>query len=174
MKRWHTGHIEPFWTKQSITKLNYERPANLSADQDTLKWRRLGYIDTKEHLTGLLCDMKKPQPAWNPQLIDWFEKEYGVQDTGTSYFKMITDSILPVHADSFTEYRKLFNCKRTDCIRVIIFPMDWESGHYFEIEGEPIVNWKAGDYVMWQDNVPHMAANIGATPRYTIQLTGHK
>ena len=31
---------------------------------------------------------------------------------------------------------KLFNCKRTDCIRAS-FPMDWESGHYFEIEGEP-------------------------------------
>ena len=44
MKLWHTGHIEPFWTKQSITKLNYERPANLSADQDTLKWRRLGIL----------------------------------------------------------------------------------------------------------------------------------
>ena len=33
--------------------------------------------------------------------------------------------------------------------------MDWESGHYFEIEGETTtVNWKAGDFVMWQDNVP--------------------
>jgi hypothetical protein len=37
----------------------------------------------------------------------------------------------------------------------------------------PLVQWKAGQVVEWAYNTPHMAANIGKTPRYTLQITGH-
>ena len=171
-ENWHRGHIEPFWTKQSITSLNYET-SKASPDQNFVKWKRLGYIDQQSHLTGKLCDMKKKQPSWNSDLVHWFETTYNVKDTGSSYFKMVTDTVLPVHSDSFSKYRTIFNCKQTDCIRIIIFPFDWASGHYFEIEDVAITDWRAGDYVMWRGNTPHMAANLGITPRYSIQLTGH-
>ena len=71
--------------------------------------------------------MKKKQPIWNSQLIDWFETTYKVRDTGINYFKMLTDSVLPVHIDTFTRYRTIFDCKQSDCVRVIVFPFDWES-----------------------------------------------
>jgi hypothetical protein len=38
---------------------------------------------------------------------------------------------------------------------------------------QPIVNWKAGHVVEWLYDTPHMAANIGLEPRYTLQITGH-
>ena len=47
-----------------------------------------------------------------------------------------------------------------------------EPGHYFEFDGEAVANWKAGDYVMWQADVPHAASNIGTEDRYTLQITG--
>lgn len=169
---WHRGHIEPFWSKQSITSLDYVR-SGPSADQNFLKWKRQGYIDNQVHLSGQLCDMRKPQPHWNDQLIEWFENTYNVRDVGTSYFKMITDSILPMHSDSFTKYRELFKCKQSDCLRIIVFPFDWQSGHIFEIEQTPIIAWSAGDYVCWKGDTPHMAGNMGIKPRYSIQLTGH-
>ena len=31
---------------------------------------------------------------------------------------------------------------------------------------------KKGDYVMWKNDVPHMAANLGRENRYTMQITG--
>jgi hypothetical protein len=49
---------------------------------------------------------------------------------------------------------------------------DWKSGHYFEIDGKPLVQWKRGDYAIWNYDVPHMAFNMGIEPRYTIQITG--
>ena len=170
--RWHRDNIEPFWSRESITSLNFQLE-KLSADQDLNKWTKLGYVAQPSRLTGLECDMKKKQPIWNSQLIDWFETTYKVRDTGINYFKMLTDTVLPVHIDTFTKYRTIFDCKQSDCVRVIVFPFDWESGHYFEIKNVAITNWSAGDYVMWQGEVPHMAANMGVTPRYSIQLTGH-
>jgi hypothetical protein len=49
---------------------------------------------------------------------------------------------------------------------------DWKPGHYLEIDGVGVVNWVAGDYFMWESNVPHAAANIGIEDRYTLQITG--
>jgi hypothetical protein len=34
--------------------------------------------------------------------------------------------------------------------------------------------WHRGDFVWWQRDVPHLAANIGIEDRYTLQLTGFK
>jgi hypothetical protein len=50
---------------------------------------------------------------------------------------------------------------------------DWKSGHYLEVMDRPIVNWQAGQVVEWTYDTPHMAANIGLEPRYTLQITGH-
>jgi hypothetical protein len=54
-----------------------------------------------------------------------------------------------------------------------VFLEDWQSGHYAEYNNQPYVNWKAGDCVYWQYDLSHMAANIGISPRFTLQITGH-
>ena len=57
--------------------------------------------------------------------------------------------------------------------RAVVFLEDWASGHYFEYSGNPLLQWPAGQVVEWDYDEPHMAANIGETPRYTLQITGH-
>jgi ectoine hydroxylase-related dioxygenase (phytanoyl-CoA dioxygenase family) len=59
-----------------------------------------------------------------------------------------------------------------DVGRAVIFLEDWKSGHYFEIDEVPIVNWKKGDYILWKNDTSHMAANLGKENRYTMQVTG--
>ena len=54
-----------------------------------------------------------------------------------------------------------------------MFLEDWQSGHYLELKGKPVTGWQAGFTPVWAYDAPHMAANIGATPRYTLQITGH-
>ena len=56
----------------------------------------------------------------------------------------------------------------------MIFLENWKSGHYFEIDGVPITNWTKGEYIFWEGDTPHMAANMGIEPRYTMQITGMK
>lgn len=170
--RWHKGHIDPFWTKRSFTSLNYIHES-FNNPADVMKWKRQGYVHPTSHYTGFLCDMRKKQPSWNGDIIKWFEDTYNVTDVGTSYYRMGTGVILPVHKDTYAKYRQIFNVRLKDCVRVVVYLEDWKSGHISEINGVPITNWRAGDYVFWKSDTPHLAANIGTEKRFTLQLTGH-
>jgi uncharacterized protein YijF (DUF1287 family) len=118
--------------------------------------------------------MRGQQPRWNEQFIKIY-KEMGWKDIGTSYYRMDTNTILPVHSDLYRRYVELFNLQGQEhwIHRAIVFLEDWSSGHYIEINGEAVTNWRAGDVIEWRYDQPHMAANIGLLPRYTLQITGH-
>ena len=172
-ERWHKGHIEPFWSKVSYTQLNYALES-FNNPSDMMKWKRQGYVHPQSHYTGFLCDMRKPQPAWNDSIIKWFEDTYSVKDVGTSYYRMGTGVILPTHKDTYKKYREIFGVRLKDCVRVVVYLEDWASGHISEVDGVPVTNWRAGDYVFWESDTPHLAANIGLDKRFTLQLTGHR
>jgi Zn-finger protein len=118
--------------------------------------------------------MSQKQPQWNESIVKWFEDTYDVKDVGTSYFRMETCHYLPTHSDTYDLYRKIVKCRLQDCFRVVIFLEDWKSGHISEIDGVPITDWRAGDYIAWESTTPHMAGNMGTDRRYTLQLTGHR
>ena len=168
---WGKGHIVPFWDNE-YKKLNYTLES-FNNPQDMVRWRRDGYVHPDSHFTGFMCDMRQQQPTWNSHLINWFADTFGVTDVGTSYYRMGTGVILPNHGDTYKRYIKLFGCNLENIVRALVMPEDWKSGHYLEVDGVPITNWKAGDYFWWRGDLTHMAANIGVEKRYTIQLTGH-
>ena len=85
---------------------------------------------------------------------------------------MSPGDILPYHSDSYKFYKELYNIKDSCTIsRTIIFLENWKAGHILEVEHKPIVQWSAGDLVTWNNDAPHMAANLGDEFRYTVQIT---
>ena len=161
--------IPPFWDDE-YKRLTYTQ--EMFNDLDTVaKWINQGY---SMKFTGHMCDMSNPQPSWNKKFIDIYT-EMGWQDIGTSYYRMDTGTVLPEHSDRYVKYIKLFNLqgKENTIRRAIVFLEEWSSGHYSECAREPYVNWHAGDVIEWSYDMPHMAANLGLTPRYTLQITGH-
>ena len=162
-------HIGKFWDDE-YKNLNYVRePFNDPESVNT--WVTQGYSGP---FTGMMCDMRTPQPSWNQQFVDIFAAR-GWKDIGTSYYKMDTGVVLPDHRDLYTRYVELFNLTGLEHTirRAIVFLEDWQSGHYAEYDHEPFVGWRAGDCVTWCNDTPHMAANLGLLPRYTLQITGH-
>lgn len=81
---------------------------------------------------------------------------------------------LPLHEDTFFKFAHVHNVDPYDCIRVNIFLEDWQSGHYFEINKIPILQWKQGDAVIIERNEPHLSGNMGLTTKFTMQVTGVK
>jgi hypothetical protein len=162
-------NIDPFWD-DSFKQLDYAVEA-FNNPADTAQWMEHGYPGK---FTGAMCDMRRPQPVWNPMFVKYFNR-LGWQDVGTSYYRMSSGTILPVHQDTYKRYIELFDLtgREHTIYRAIVFLEDWASGHYLEIDGEPIIKWTAGDVVTWCYDTPHMAANMGLTPRYTLQITGH-
>ena len=166
----HAKYKLPVFWDDEYKRLEYVRePFN---DPDSLaEWEKLGYTGP---FTGYMCDMRGQQPRWNEQFIKIY-KEMGWKDIGTSYYRMDTNTILPVHRDLYRRYVELFNLQGQEHTirRAIVLLESWQSGHYLEVAGKPYVNWSAGDAVEWIYDIPHMAANIGLEDRYTLQITGH-
>jgi len=161
--------IEPFWDG-SYKSLNYIQESFNDTDS-LIQWRKQGYRDP---FTGYMCDMRSPQPEWNNQFVEYFSKK-GWKNIGTSYYRMDTGVVLPTHKDLYKKYVDLFELKGCEqsIRRAIVFLENWQPGHYAEYADKPYVNWSKGDVVIWHYDLPHMAANLGLTPRYTLQITGH-
>lgn len=101
------------------------------------------------------------------QQFDWLDnKFYAVS-------KMRPGMILPIHSDKYAYFRSQNTIADNECVRrIIVFLEDWQSGHVSEVDGIPFTLWQQGDWISWTDDTPHMAANLGHTDRYTLQITG--
>lgn len=156
--------INTFWDDCYKTLPYHREPFNSSKMIN--QWRNNGF--TQEHFTGEMCDMRDNLPSWTNEFFTIFEgKHFGV-----CFYRMTTCNILPYHRDTYSYYKKIFDIKDSSIInRAVIFLEDWKPGHIFEIEGKSISNWIAGQYVLWNNDALHMAANLSISPRYTVQIT---
>jgi hypothetical protein len=161
--------IPVFWDDE-FKNLNYVNESFNDPDSVN-QWVNQGYYN---RFTGDMCDMRSPQPSWNCKFLKIFSA-MGWKDIGTSYYRMNTGTILPVHQDLYVKYIQLYNLKGLEhsIRRAVLFLEDWKSGHYGEYNGVAFVGWRAGDVIEWTYDLPHSAANLGIEPRYTLQITGH-
>lgn len=162
---WVQGNIEPWWAYQHRDLNWINEPFNNSNDLEV--WRNLGF--TQSRFTGDMYDMRSPEPSW----VIPFRKHIKLRHFSWSVYRMRPGDVLPCHSDSYARFCQLHSVTNIDCIRrYVIFLESWQSGHYFEIDQIPIINWQAGQWVYWQGDTKHLAANLGSTDRYTIQITG--
>ncbi len=165
-KKWHRGHIDPWWD-DSFKSLDY-RYTPLTNTEDEARWLQEGHGYFR-HLNGMTYTTKQGMPDYALRFLTIFDW----QNQGLVYFKMLPGDALPAHYDQYNTYRRIFNITDPNKIfRCIVFLEDWKSGHYFEIDKHCIANWQRGDYVYWKNDVSHAVANIGTEPRYTMQITG--
>ena len=160
------GHVKPFWDR-SYREFPYERQPLL--DSEITAWRQKGYTDFNK-FSGCMYSSKNPMPNW----ISGFENLFNLKNQTYLFYRMQTLEIMPEHQDHYQTYIKLFSPKIDNIKRVLVFLEDWKPGHYIEVAGQGHINWRAGDYVKWDNYVPHAAANIGVEDRYTLQITGEE
>jgi len=164
-----TYQIDVFWNNEFMHLDYVQEPYNDS--EEVQRWLLAGY---QPKFCGYMADMRGQQPSWNHRFLQHFSDQ-GWQDIGTSYYRMSSGTVMPVHEDRYVKYISLFNLqgKEHSIRRAIVMLEDWQPGHYLEVDGNPFVRWSAGTVVEWNYDTPHMAANIGLTDRYTLQITGH-
>lgn len=160
------GHVHPYWTPGDYQNLKYKKEKiKIEIEQ----WVKAGYPkDTK--FEGFMYDNKNPMP----NIVDRFEHLFtNLENLTYTFYKMPTMTVMPEHVDHFTKYKKLFKVPAEKVIRILVMLEDWKPGHYLEINGKAIVDWKAGDFFAWKNDTPHAAANIGkkTDTRYTLQIT---
>lgn len=162
-------HIQRFWDDEFKTIAYINEPFNDPVSVNL--WLSQGY---QAKICGELADMRHSLPSWSSKFIEIYEA-MGWKDVGVAFYRMLTGTVMPVHSDLYKRYVEVFNLQGSEKLirRALVLLEDWKPGHYLEANGEPFVNWRAGDVVEWEYDIPHMAANIGLEDRYTLQITGH-
>jgi len=161
--------LEVFWDDE-FKQLDYQQEP-FNDPNDVQQWLAQGY---QSKICGDMADMRGRQPSWNHRFIQHYTS-LGWQHVGTSYYRMTSGTVMPVHQDRYAKYVSLFDLAGKESLirRAVVLLEDWRPGHYLEIQGRPLVEWRAGTVVEWTYDTPHMAANVGLEPRYTLQVTGH-
>lgn len=166
---WMKGHVN--WLPNhfnEISDLPYMRE-KFNNDEQLATWHNQGFNPR----VGFLYDMRyAEQPPLTQKLIEYV-KQQGLEHVGVSYYRMDRCDNLPYHSDTYKKYISLFDLekRKKDIVRFIFFPENRKQGHILEVDGN-IIDWRAGDWVAWRYDLPHMAANFGPESRYTIQVTG--
>ena len=173
--------MDPLNFKMKINKINPNLIGNPESidypdrrqfsDNDTVnRWKSLGHLYV--NYTGFLREEYLGVPQWCHEVVNEIKKEHVIENTSLSIYCMPPGTIMPEHKDTYTKYRQIYNIQNQNNVcRILVFLNDWKSGHYFELNREPIVNWEKGQYCIWVGDVSHMAANLGDENRYTMQIT---
>lgn len=106
-------------------------------------------------------------PAWVHDLAEAVPRDF--QHHEVSVIKIPPGQTIPLHQDKHYLLQKNHGAGET--WRYLIFLEDWKSGHYFEIENQPIVGWRAGDWIKFHRSQWHLGGNMGIHPFYSAQIT---
>lgn len=106
-------------------------------------------------------------PSWIKELSAKLPQDF--KHHLTSMIKIPPGQTIPLHQDKHYHLKKQYG--NGDTYRYIIMLEDWKAGHYFEIFGQPIVNWQAGDWIKFHQQDWHIAGNMGVEPFYSAQVT---
>ena len=167
------GSIPVSWTKKDYENLpwyrNPDRNKGFSTAEENYKiyGDRVGcYIPTFEESGRGTFNPKEVDDVFL-YVLDYFDLEQAVY----AFAKYTPGMILPWHRDNYPTYAKNKKAKVEDIVRVMIFLHDQSPGHQLWIE-DKMCNGDTGSWFSWQGSTKHMAANLGETDRYVIQITG--
>ena len=79
--------------------------------------------------------------------------------------------ILPWHRDNYPTYARNKKARVEEIVRIMVFLHDPAPGHQLWIE-DNYCTGPSGSWFSWQGATKHMAANLGESSRYVIQITG--
>lgn len=120
---------------------------------------------------------------WDRNAVDYdaIGKQLGIEVKTVSSIKQPPGCVIPWHRDTFFQIKQnhynLHNRNMT-IVRANIFLEDYRMGHFIQYQelGQEkfvsVTDWKAGDALIWDDQVEHLGANCGFEPKYTLQVSG--
>ncbi len=115
-----------------------------------------------------------PKPYdWMKDVVDQVSNHYRLTHLSFSFHKITPGNFLAMHSDKYGLFRQKFKIDEVNRIqRTIVFLEDADDGHILIVGDTSYINWKKGDSVSWTGEEKHLAANLGLTDRYTLQITG--
>jgi len=164
---------------QTSGRMRYEISNNIIEKVKQLKFKKEPHIGLDETAYPPVCLDQNAHYNTGHAIkdqIDWSWTSIFVPDNwidvGLAFDKSDPGYIIPMHRDHFKNYCDRFGHARHNVKRRLVFLEGWKDGHYFQLEDKVYHHWSSGDWAEWSSEQPHMGANVGSQPRYTLQITG--
>jgi len=102
------------------------------------------------------------------KITDWFEFEPDslqstILEKNIGNWEVWHVDVHPGHPEGFG---------KQPLIRLLVHLQDWEFGQMLQWGTKTITQWRAGDVLTWDPNIPHASANSSRSKRYSLRLTG--
>ena len=157
------------WDEDIKKVTNYLRD---TATYDMDVWNDLGYASITATQSTLKLDVTEfPQFK---KMVDFLElKNNEDYQTRVLVFRQLPGQILPSHIDNYKKPTEIHvSDTALNAVRFAVALNNWTTGHYWHFGNAVWQQWNAGDCVHWHRTMPHGTANVGHTPRWTLQITG--
>jgi len=126
------------------------------------------------HNTQYFKIANKDFEHWEQPLRELFP-QFGEDKLGVSLFVQLPGSMHWSHVDTYTSFIRRTGDAKADYSRLrryMIFPRDWDFGHFFHYGNHCMNQWKTGDLWDLKPGIYHGSANSGPTPKITIHWSG--
>jgi hypothetical protein len=164
-------HFRGDWTSdiEAVTPLLRE-----TVTYDVDFWKDLGYPRHKLNITQTTPALNYNDFPKFKKIVDYLSlkiiPEYPVR---VLVFRQLPGQILPSHIDNYKKAKEEKTSEHAlKAVRFAVALNDWNIGHYWHFGNAVWQQWKAGDCIHWHRTMAHGTANVGHTPRWTLQITG--
>jgi hypothetical protein len=115
---------------------------------------------------------------WTADQIDFetLGRKLGMEPITVSSILQTPGNTIPYHRDTFFQIKQRFPDRTDIKVRANVFLEDWRLGHMIQYTLDDchytVTDWKAGDFLMWDESVLHLSCNAGMQNKYTLQVSG--
>ncbi len=156
------GHID---IEGNVTKKDLD---SLKFKEEVICYKQIPILEKyyDENNSKIYEIFENDVPTWMMDISNHLEKDWDY--TYHSILKVPPGQTIPYHKDKHYKIQNKYG--KGDTFRYWIALEDWKSGHYFDVNDEPFLNWKKGDYVKFSSEW-HTGGNMGREPKYVAQIT---
>ena len=129
-------------------------------------WAHQMEIRGMDHI-GFKENVKTEKHPTLEKIVNWFEFEGEVQP---QIMEQNVGNFSHYHLDEMCGHKSGHGIKKL--VRVIINLQDWQPGQFMLWGTKNIQQWKAGDSVTYDPDIPHATANASRYRRYALRVTG--
>lgn len=160
------GHIKPTWNINEFKTLDYKFDTH---KDDALLNEFASYGHSKMYMT--LYNYFQPNPF--PSVVfDYIVPHFDLENISVAINLFRPGQYLPVHKDLYGKYKTYHGLTNENIQRVIVMLEDSVPGQISQACGRTMGEWKAGDWISWDNDDPHAIYNMSTVDRYAIQITG--
>lgn len=129
-------------------------------------WYKLMEVDNMNH-GGFKDVVTQNRHPTLQKVINWFEFE---SDIESAIMEKMPGNVELWHVDSHCGHKH--GHRKKELTRILIHLQDWEFGQMMMWGTRPLIQWRAGDAITYDVDIPHCSFNSSRHIRYTLRITG--